>query len=87
MKNDLFPKPEEAIVLDILHRGSVQLSKRFNSQMSREEAQANLNARALIFNISNRIFQRYGAGITREEVEGAIVIERNIPKESTAPDC
>jgi hypothetical protein len=44
--------------------------------MFREEAKANLDARAILFNCSNQIFREYDCPISKEEIEGAAIIER-----------
>ena len=73
---------EESIALlngvDVLCGASVYLSDQWDVRMKRDQAQANLEARAILFNCSNKIFAEYGCGITRAEVEGAIIIERNV---------
>ena len=67
---------EDIVGLDILSRATAYLSRGFHVRMSREEAQANLNARVILFNCSNIIFKARGIGITYEEVEGARILER-----------
>jgi hypothetical protein len=63
--------------LDWLHRANVQLAKQFQMNWPRDLAKANLDARAILFNCSNSIFEQHGIGITRAEVEGAAIIEKN----------
>lgn len=70
MKTDTF------MALDRMHKASVHLGDRFDVLMTREEAQANLDARAILFNCSNAIFMELGCPISKEEVEGAAIIER-----------
>ena len=60
--------------LDVLHRASCYLRDEFTLGMPRTEAQANLGARAHIFNCSNLIFKGHGIEISREEVEGARIL-------------
>jgi hypothetical protein len=67
--------PDEA-ALDMLHRISARLNEQFQMDWPREWAQANLEARSLIFNLCNKIFKEHRIGISREEVEGAAIIER-----------
>ena len=64
------------IALDTLHHASVYVACRFRMDMSRIEAQANIEARAIIFNCSNLIFRDNGCPISKEELEGSIIIER-----------
>ena len=64
--------------LDILHGACVQVKKVFDVQMTRDEAKANLEARAILFNCSNAILREHGMPITYEEVEGARIIEREV---------
>lgn len=66
--------------LDVLHNASVHVRHQWKIGMNREEAQANLNARAILFNASNQILREHGLGISREEVEGAAIIERESSK-------
>jgi hypothetical protein len=61
--------PDFLVALDMLHGACVYLRNRY-------EAQANMNARAILFNCTNLIFREQGCGISREEVEGAVIIER-----------
>ena len=70
--------PEVLAALDMLHHASVYLDTEFRMNMKRGEAKANLEARAIIFNCCNAIFREHGCGISREEVEGARIIERSI---------
>lgn len=67
----------ELIALDMLHNASLHIRHQWKIGMGREEAKANLDARAVLFNCSNQILRESGMGITREEVEGAAIIERN----------
>jgi hypothetical protein len=62
--------------LDMLHNASGHIRHQWKIGMNREEAKANLDARAVLFNCSNRILTEHGLGISREEVEGAAIIER-----------
>lgn len=60
---------EEA--LRIIHSATVYLDWQFHIYLSRNEAKANLDARACLFNAANRILQSHGMGITRDEIEAA----------------
>lgn len=61
--------------LEVLHHASVYVSASFEMKMERAEAKANLEARAILFNCSNRIFAENGCPISREEVEGAAILD------------
>lgn len=65
------------IGLDIIHNASAHVRSQWTIGMNREEAQSNLNARAILFNCSNQILREHGLGISKEEVEGAAIIERD----------
>lgn len=73
MANDVFDiiGPDELIALDMLHDASQYIAAHFDVRMSRADAQANLEARAIIFNCCNKIFKEHGCGISREEIEGS----------------
>jgi hypothetical protein len=64
------------IALDILHRASRHVREQWDVRFDRPSAKANLDARAILFNCSNQILRENGMGISREEVEGAAIIER-----------
>ena len=66
--------------LNLLHGASEHLKEAFDMRMDHATAQANLEARAILFRLSNRIFWKYGIGISREEIEGATILERNSGK-------
>lgn len=69
---------DDLLALDALHAACVHLKKQFSIQMTRDEAQANLESRAVLFRCSNRILAEFGAGVTREEVGGALILEREL---------
>ena len=69
---------EHLIGLDGLHHASGYLKEQFRLGMTRDEAKANLDARAILFNCSNKILESCARGITRAEVEGAIIIDREM---------
>lgn len=64
--------------LNELHRAMFHVRANWDLRMNREEAQAHFQARAILFNCSNLILREHGIGISREEVEGAAIIERNL---------
>jgi hypothetical protein len=72
------PGIEELLGLDALHSATAYLRSQFSIAMSREDAKANLDARALLFNCSNRILAQFGQEITYEEVEGAVILDREL---------
>ena len=72
------PTEMEERALDMFHRACEYLDRQFQMDWPRDLAQANLEARALLFNASNEIFIRHGQGISSEEVEGAQIIESNL---------
>lgn len=78
MANDVFDfiEPEELIALDMLHDASQHIAAQFDVRMTRAEAKASLEARAIIFGLCNRIFKTHGCGISREEIEGETILER-----------
>jgi hypothetical protein len=67
---------ESCVGLGILHNACAYVQHQWKIGMNREEATANLGARAILFNCSNLILREHGMGISREEVEGAAIIER-----------
>jgi hypothetical protein len=73
-----FIAPEVLIALDMLHDACVYVRDRWDVRMQRPEAQANLEARAILFNCSNQILREHGCSISKEEVEGAAIIEREL---------
>lgn len=73
-----FVATETLIALDMLHDAIAHVRKGFSMRMTPAEAQANLDARALLFNCSNLIFKEHGCPISREEVEGAAIIEKEL---------
>lgn len=56
--------------LDILHNASGHIRERWHANLDRDSAQANLDARGILFNCANQIL--------REEVEGALILERSL---------
>jgi hypothetical protein len=72
------PEIEDLMGLDALTAACRHIRRQFRINMTRDEAKANLDARAIIWNCSNKILQQCGAGVTREEVEGALIIEREL---------
>jgi hypothetical protein len=76
MANDVFDiiEPDELIALDMLHDASQYIAAHFDVRMSRSEAHASLEARAIIFNCCNKILKEHGCGISLEEVEGAAIL-------------
>jgi hypothetical protein len=76
--SDDLVEPEDLIALKTLHHASRYISAQWENSFDRPSAKANLEARAIIFNASNQIFMEYGAGISRAEVEGAHIIEKNL---------
>lgn len=79
MGNDIFDiiEPGQLIALDMLHDAIQYIAAQFDVRMMRAQAKANLEARAIIFGCCNAIFKAHGCGISREEVEGAAIIERS----------
>ena len=75
-----FIDPETIIALEMLHDASTYISDQFGIHMTRDEAKANFDARAIFFNCSNQIFKEFGCRISREEVEGVAIIERELGK-------
>jgi hypothetical protein len=71
-----FMDPRVLIALDRLHDACQYVRNNFDVTMSREEAKANLDARAILFNCSNQIFREHNCPISKEEIEGAAIIER-----------
>jgi hypothetical protein len=71
-----FIEPDTLIALDMLHDACVYVRDSFDVRMSRDEAKANLDARAILFNCSNLIFSEHECPISKAEVEGAAIIER-----------
>jgi len=73
---------EACIGLDVISRASLHLRKQWaGAEMPRDDAAANLKARAILFNCSNAILTEFGMGISREEFEGAAILERMAPPE------
>jgi len=70
--------PDVLIALDMLHDACVYIRDNWDVRMQRPEAQANLEARAILFNCSNQILKECGCAISKEEVEGARIIEREL---------
>lgn len=68
----------DLLALDALHSASVYLKGHFKLTMTRNEAQANLDARAILFNCSNAILNEFGEGITAAEVEGAAILDSQL---------
>lgn len=68
----------DVLGLQALNHATLHLRDGFDVNMSRNEAQANVDARALLINCANRIFGEHGCPITREEIEGAAIIEREM---------
>ena len=79
MGNDIFDiiEPDELVALDMLHDASQYISAQFDVRMTRSQAKANLEARSIIFGLCNRIFKAHGCGISREEIEGAGILEES----------
>ena len=73
-----FIESDTLIALDILHDACTYVRDSFDVRMSRDEAKANLDARAILFNCSNRIFKEHDCAISKEEVEGARIIKREL---------
>jgi hypothetical protein len=67
--------------LNLLHGASEHLKEAFDMRMDHDAAQANLEARALLFRLSNRIFWKYGMGISREEIEQMAVPDHEVQPE------
>lgn len=76
MDNDRGSTELNAEGLDMLHRAMFHVREQWSVHLERPQAQANLQARAILFNCSNLIFREHGIGISREELEGAAIIER-----------
>lgn len=66
---------QQSRALDMLHHASVYVSASFEMKMDRAAAKANLEARVILFNCSNKIFAENGCPISREEVEGAAILD------------
>ena len=64
--------------LDVLHNATAHVRHQWKIGMNREAAKSNLDARAILFNCSNRILAEHGLGISREEVEGAAIIRKGV---------
>lgn len=73
-----FIGPETLIALDMLHDACVYVRDSWDVRMTKDQAKANLDARAILFNCSNMIFKEHGCPISKEEVEGAAIIEREL---------
>jgi hypothetical protein len=71
----LQPELEHLVALAMLHNALGHLAKSFDSRMTRAEAQANMEARAILFNCSNRILTEYGCGISKADIEAAQAAE------------
>lgn len=69
---------EELLALEMLHSASVYLAAQFDFRMSRAEAQACLEARAILFKACNKIFAENGCGISAQEVAASAVIDREL---------
>jgi hypothetical protein len=67
---------EANIALDVLHHASEHVRRLYRPTMKRQQAQSNLDARAILFDCSNAILREHGIGISREEIEGAAILER-----------
>ena len=67
---------ESLAALDLLHEASVYLRMQWKNDLERPRAAANLEARSILFNASNRILTESGCGITRAEFEGAMILDR-----------
>lgn len=63
--------------LEVLHGACQYLRTLWSNELPRNKAKSNLDARAILFNCSNKILQSNRMGITREEVEGAAILERS----------
>ena len=72
------PTIDDLLALDALHNTSQYIRAQFRLDMTRDEAQANLDARALIFRCQNKILDEYGEGVPRAEIEGALIIDREM---------
>jgi hypothetical protein len=72
------PTTDDLLGLDVLHNATQHIRAHFRMDMTRADAQANLDARALIFRCQNKILDEYGECVTREEIEGALIIEREM---------
>ncbi len=68
--------PEVLIALERLHNASTYIRDQWLVTMKRNEAKANLDARAILFNCCNLIFQEHGCGITEKEVEAHGLISK-----------
>ncbi len=70
-------EPDELIALGMLHDASQYIAAQFDERMTRAQAKANLEARAIVFGLCNRIFKAHGCGVSREEIEGAAILEES----------
>jgi hypothetical protein len=77
LRDDIY-KLDKCDALDSLHNATVHVRHQWKIGMNREEAKSNLDARAILFNCSNRILTECGLGISRAEVEDAAIIERQL---------
>ena len=57
------PTTDDLLALDVLHNATKYIRARFRMDMTRDEAQANLDSRALIFRCQNKILDEYGEGV------------------------
>lgn len=69
---------DPGLALDMLHGASGHIREEWSVRLDRDAAKANLDARAILFNCANRILREFDLGISKEEIEGAVIIERSI---------
>lgn len=72
------PVIEDLMGLDALSAAIRHIRRQFKLNMTPDEAKANLDARVILWNCSNKILEECGAGVTRAEVEGALILEREL---------
>ena len=73
-----FIEPETLIALDQLHDACVHVRNGWDVRMPRDEAKANLDARAILFKCCQQIFREHGCPISEAEVGGSRIIEREL---------
>lgn len=64
--------------LRVIDRATRYIKGQFSLRMTKAEAQAHFDARALLLKCANVIFRDAGCPITKEEIEGARIIEREM---------
>lgn len=66
-----FVQSQASLGLDKLHSAMSYLARQFDNSMPRDRAEANLQARALLWNSANAILKEGGEGIGKAEVNRA----------------